>query len=176
VGLPPEYERLRRQLLKESGFADLERAGGEYMALSNRGTVTQERLAEATAEMLPEYYDRAREFLATLSGNDHAIWERYAEGDTFDEISRATGIERSRCYRTVLRLRDLCFFQRRRRPGPPNKPDGYGNDCYLLQVRLNRVQAEALFELAETLKIEKKDVARVAILELRRRHSRNGGA
>lgn len=175
MGLPPEYERLRRQLLKESGFSDLERPGGEYMALSSRGTVSPERLAES-AEIVAAHYDRAREFLATLSGNDHAIWEQYAEGKTFDEISRATGIERSRCYRTVLRLRDLCFHGRRRRPGPPSKPDGYGNDCYRMTVRLNRAQAEALFELAEALKIDRKNVVRVAILELRRRHARNGGA
>lgn len=165
--LPPAMRKLRARLLKASKFDDIEADGSDGW-LRNTGHSLEGDAAEAGVyASAADYFHRASEFLHTLPARslEYDVWALFCDGKSYTQISQTLHVERSRCYRVCVALQQRCFAPSETRATKPNKPDGYGRDCFRLTVRLNRVQMEALFSVAERCKISTENAARLAILQ-----------
>lgn len=156
------YDRLARE-----GFADIETGPSADGLLKTDKRIDPSKLPEYQAQAA--YYRRASSwayhhpFASTL---DRDIWRLHAEGHPYREIAarlKARGAYVKLVHETVGRLRAEMLEGRADGRGRPEKPDGYHRGSARVTMRLTDQEAEALWYLAELLKVKPNEAARAAI-------------
>lgn len=151
--LPPDMERLRAELLRASGFQDIESPAG----------VIQRRQVQASAL---EYARDAGSALVDYECDafTREILELHVGGLKNRAIVRKLKTYRKLVDQRVSRFKRWVAGELPRRGRPP-KPDGMGTDCARVAVRLDEDTLSALFHLRDHLGAEltTSDVVRLAV-------------
>lgn len=151
TGLPPDMDALRRRLLKEDGFEDIESRDGiiKRARPDTFGAGEYLQLAEAR---LCEY--RCDTFT-------RQILELHVGGMKNRAIVRRLSTYRKLVDGRINRFKRWLAGQRG--PGRPPLPGGKGDGCLKLRVRFTEAEAAALFLLVDQLGVSRSDAVRLAV-------------
>lgn len=151
-GLPPDLEALKRRLLRESGFEDIESRDGIIKRPRPDTFNAGEYLQMATARLVDYQCDRfTREIL-----------ELHVTGMKSRAIARKLATYRKLVDCKVNRFKRW-LSGAERGPGRPPVPGGRGDGCVTVFVRFGDDEAEALFSLTDSLGISRVDAVRLAV-------------
>jgi len=150
--LPPDLERLRSRLLRESGFKDIE---------APSGMIAQRRAAPKGDA---EYFATATSFLVSYHCDPFTrqMLELHVDGMKNRAIARKLKTYRKLVDARVNRFKRAMAGMVPIR-GRPRKPDGYGEGSLRITVRLDDDEAAALVAIEDGLGVNRRTAVRLAL-------------